>query len=419
RGGSRRGMGNPAFMTLVKRQLRQEYSADDLNEAGLNVFTTLDLDLQEHAEIAVEEALVRIESGGRRDGLQAAVVVVDPSSGEILGLIGDRSPTFSGFNRALDARRPIGSVIKPFVYAYALSQPDKYALFSPLADEAITYTDDEGNVWEPSNFDEREHGQVSLLEALTRSYNLATVNLALDLKLERIRDYLQSLGFREGLPAYPSLVLGAVEMTPMELTALFSALANDGYQVPLRAISNVTSRDGRKLKRYGLQLRSVMDPETAALIRFALSRVVSQGTARAVSLALPEVQPLAGKTGTSNDNRDSWFAGFGANRLGVVWVGRDDNGMTGLTGSSGALPVWNAVIKGAGIAPLAQRLPEGLSWEWVDLGQGVGVPARCPNGERIPVHRRTFLQHVEHCEALPPPAGRGGVIDRLKEFFRP
>jgi len=412
------GAVTPTFMTLVKRQLQHEYSAADLNEAGLNIFTTLDIDLQEQAEKAVQSTLKRIEANGKRSGLQAAAVVVEPHSGEILGLIGDRNPAFAGFNRALDARRPIGSVIKPFVYAYALSQPERYALYSPLADTAVTWTDRTGKTWQPRNFDGEEHGQVSLLDALTRSLNLATVNLALALDLVRIRDYLGRLGFEDSLPAYPSLVLGAVEMTPLELTGLYTTLANDGYQVPLRAISAVTNHEHQKLKRYGLELRSAMDSETAALVRFAMTRVVSHGTARAVRQTLPAVQPLAGKTGTSNDNRDSWFVGFGGNRLGVVWVGRDDNSVTGLTGSSGALPVWSAVMQGTALEPLGDSLPDALTWEWVDLRRGIAVPAGCANAERIPVHRRSYLDRAAQCsESLAPPPVPDGIIDRMRGFF--
>lgn len=412
------GAVTPAFMTLVKRQLQHEYSPTDLNEAGLNIFTTLDIDLQEQAEKSVQRTLTRIEGNGKRSGLQAAAVVVEPHSGEILALIGDRNPAFAGFNRALDARRPIGSVIKPFVYAYALSQPERYALYTSVEDAAVTWTDRTGKAWQPRNFDGQEYGQVSLLEALTRSLNLATVNLALALDLTRIRDYLGRLGFEGKLPAYPSLVLGAVEMTPLQLTELYTTLANDGYQVPLRAIGAVTNHEHQKLKRYGLELRSAMEPETAALVRFALTRVVSQGTARAVRQSLPAVQPLAGKTGTSNDNRDSWFAGFGNNRLGVVWVGRDDNSATGLTGSSGALPVWSAIMQATALEPIGERLPDGLAWEWVDLRRGIAVPAQCPNAERIPVHRRSTLDRATQCvESLAPPRATDGIMERMRGFF--
>ncbi|MEQ8660867.1 MAG: transglycosylase domain-containing protein, partial [Gammaproteobacteria bacterium] len=151
---------SPAFMALVKRQLLRDYSAEDLNAAGLNVFTTLDLDLQRNAEAETRATIAALEKSGQREALQAAVVVVEPRSGEILSLVGDRNPGYAGFNRALDARRPIGSTIKPLIYAYALAEPERYALFSPLADTAVSVTDAQGNTWRPKNFDDIEHGRV-------------------------------------------------------------------------------------------------------------------------------------------------------------------------------------------------------------------------------------------------------------------
>ena len=282
----------------------------------------------------------------------------------------------------------------------------------------MTWSDTRGQAWEPRNFDGREYGRVTLLEALTRSLNLATVNLALALELPRVRDYLQHLGVTGKIPAYPSIVLGAVEMSPLEMAGLYTTLANDGYQPPLRAISDVTTRTQTKLKRYALELRAAMEPETAALVRHALRRVVEQGTARRVRDYLPAATAVAGKTGTSNDHRDSWFAGFGGNRLAVVWVGRDDNGVTGLTGSTGALRVWGEIMRGSELEGLSERLPDGLRWVRMDLERGVAIPETCVNGERIPVHRRTIVQHAAHCTpALTPLPGAGGVFDRLREFF--
>ncbi len=421
-GGTRATAASPAFMALVKRQLLREYSASDLNAAGLNVFTTLDIDLQRRAEAATRSTIGALESERGRDGLQAAVVVVEPRGGEILGLVGDRNPGYAGFNRALDARRPIGSTVKPLVYAHALAQPERYALFTPLADVAVSWTDEQGNTWRPKNFDGEEHGRVTVLEALTRSLNLATVNMGLDLGLESLRDHLAGLGIAGRLNAYPSLLLGAVEMSPAGLAEVYTALVNDGFKVPLRAISDVTTHEQRKLKRYGLEIARVMEPATAALVRFAMTRVVAEGTARALQRDFAGRLPLAGKTGTSDDNRDSWFVGFGANRLAVAWVGRDDNGATGLTGSTGAMRLWSAVMRHSALEPASTALPEALAWHTVDLASGVAVPAECPGAARIPVHRRTMLERRDSCapaHAAPPAedAASPGLFERLRGLF--
>ncbi|MGE0485733.1 MAG: penicillin-binding protein 1B [Gammaproteobacteria bacterium] len=414
----RRGRGNPAFMALVKRQLLAEYSAEDLNAAGLNIYTTLDSDLQDRIETQVGETLDAIERDGHRRDLQTALVVVDPHSGEVLAMLGDRHPGYAGFNRAVDARRPVGSVIKPFVYAAALSQPARYALFTPLADVAVLWQAPNGDHWQPKNFDGREHGRLPLIEALGRSLNLATVNLGLELGLPAVRDFLRTVGFGDDLPAYPSILLGAVEMSPLALAETYTSVANDGFRVPLRAISDVTDHGQHKLRRYGLKIEHVMEPATAALVRFGMTRVVAEGTARGVLSALPGAQPLAGKTGTSNDNRDSWFAGFGTNRLAVAWVGRDDNSATGLTGSSGAMRVWIAAMREADVTALDMELPTGLEWRRVDLARGVALPEQCATGERIPVHRDSVLSSSATCsEPGPAESAAPGLFERLRGVF--
>ncbi|MGR8922016.1 MAG: penicillin-binding protein 1B [Gammaproteobacteria bacterium] len=414
----------PAFMGLVRRQLRRDYSTEDLNTAGLNIYTTLDPALQADVERAVQDTITSIERERGTTELQTAMVVVAPASGEVLALLGDRRPGYAGFNRALDARRPVGSVIKPFVFAAALAMPEKYTLATLLDDRAVDWTDPSGQAWQPRNFDGREYGAVSMLDTLTRSLNLATVDLGLRLGPQRVRDALLGFGVPGPLPAVPSIVIGAVEMSPLELAELASPLANDGFRVPLRAIVEVTDRGGAKLNRYGLKVAPVMTPATAALVRHAMQRVVARGTARGLADALPGALPLAGKTGTSDDNRDSWFLGFGANLLGVAWVGRDDNAPTGLTGSSGALRVWRAALAAAGLEPLATALPAALSLAPVDLRHGVIIPSSCDNAEEIPLHERSTLPVRTSCNAVGAmPEGQTaprerGLFERLRGLFR-
>ncbi|MCZ6771950.1 MAG: penicillin-binding transpeptidase domain-containing protein, partial [Proteobacteria bacterium] len=409
----------PSFMGLVKRQLLRDYRPEDLKVAGLNVFTTIDIDIQQAAERGVHETITKIESTTHQQGLQVAVIVADSSSGEILAMIGDRNPTYAGFNRALDARRPVGSVIKPFIYAYALAQPRRFSLATKLNDVQVTWSDAQGKVWQPRNFDGREHGEVSMLDALIRSLNLATVDLGMKLGVENVARYLEQLAGGEEVPPYPSIFLGAVEMSPFQLAEMYTIIANDGFRIPLRAISAVTNQSQRKLNRYGLELEPLMPPAAAAIVRFALSRVIAEGTGRNLLRQLDDVQPLAGKTGTSNDFRDSWFAGFGANRLGVTWVGRDDNQPTGLTGSSGALRIWAAAMMEAGLRPLDLDLPKDIKWQRVNLAAGTIIDTNCSGGELIPVHEASVIPHASTCtNAVPETNIRRGFFDRIRDIFR-
>jgi len=413
---------NPAFMALVKRQLLLEYSADDLKSAGLNIYTTLDIASQSRAESATHNAVAALEKSGKTRNLQVAAIIVEPASGEVFSVIGGRNPEYDGFNRALDARRSVGSVIKPLVYSLALSRPQEYSLATMLKDQAVRWTDSQGEIWEPRNFDRREHGDLTMLEALTRSLNLASVGLGMQLGLEAVRDHLRHLGVGRDLPAYPSLLLGAVEMSAFELAETYTALANEGFQVPLRAIIDVTDQNQQKLSRFSLKIRKVMTPQTAALVRFAMTRVVQRGTARGLNDGFAAVMPLAGKTGTSNDHRDSWFVGFGANRLAVTWVGRDDNQDTGLTGSRAALPLWSGIMQRQGLMPLSTELPAKLAWRYVDLRRGVVIPSSCNNGENIPVHEDSALVTMANCvgEDIPastPPVSRRGFFERFRGLF--
>lgn len=417
-GGRPGGRDFPAFMAVVRRQLLREYDADVLNAAGLNIFTTLDVDVQRAAELGVARTLDAIEKSNGRKGLQGAFVAAAPASGEILAMVSDRNPQYAGFNRAVDARRPIGSLVKPFVYAAALDQPERYSLLTPLADVAVNWTDERGRRWTPKNYDADEHGEVTLLYALTRSLNLATVNLGLRLGLDNVARYLEHLGLGERLPAYPSLLLGAVDLSPLALAEMYTVVANDGFRIPLRAISAVTDQQQRKLNRYALRLKPVMQPATAALVRYALTQVVAQGTARALVRELPGITPLAGKTGTSNDSRDSWFAGFGGNLLAVAWVGRDDNAPVGLTGSSGALKVWAATMREVALEGLKPSLPADVEWQRVALMTSEVLPAECPGGSLIPLHRRSPRSVRVACGAArPEPPASGTILDRFRNVW--
>jgi len=204
-------------------------------------------------------------------------------------------------------------------------------------------TGSNGSVWQPKNYDKKEHGdknsQVPLAEGLVNSYNLATARLAMQVGVGEIVDTIYDLGFERPLAAYPSIVLGSKEMSPLEVTKLYQVIANFGESIPPQVLIAVQDQNGRLLKRYQKQSEQVVEREAVAIVRRLLIEVTKRGTAKSLSWRFPNTE-LAGKTGTTNDLKDSWFAGFDDNYLGVVWLGKDNNQSTGLTGANGALRVW-------------------------------------------------------------------------------
>lgn len=338
----------PAFIDLVRHQLHGQYRDRDLTEEGLRIFTTLDPAVQTVVEARVSDGLDDLERsrGIEPDSLQTAAVVTSVEGGRVLALVGGRNARFAGFNRALDAQRPIGSLIKPVVYLTALDRPREYNVLTPLDDRSLEVHLPNGDIWSPANYDRRSHGDaVPLHLALTHSYNQATARLGLILGLPSVIDTLKALGYPGDPPPLPSLTLGAVEMSPLEVAQIYNTLAAGGYYTQLKAISAVTTRDGKPLNRYPLRIKQVFDEKPVYLLNWILQRVVQYGTARSAYYTLPRDLNVAGKTGTTDDLRDSWFAGFAEDRVAVVWVGRDDNKAGKLTGAGGALQLWARTMR--------------------------------------------------------------------------
>ncbi len=376
----------PAFLDLVRRQLQRDYRDEDLRSEGLQIITTLDPRVQRTAEKALSRRLKQLEEsrGGKSLNLQGAVLVTDTQNAEVQAVVGGRDPRFKGFNRALDARRPIGSLIKPVVYLTALQQPEKYSLSTFLSDEPLVLQQAGTKDWAPQNYDKKSHGQVPLRSALIHSYNLATVHLGLELGLPSVMANLRRLGLEQDIPGYAASLLGADAMSPMEITQVYQSLASGGFRTHLRAIREVLTAAGEPLQRYPLNVEQVVEPAALYLLTVALQDVVREGTARGLERFLPADLAVAGKTGTTDNFRDSWFAGFTGNKLAVVWVGRDDNQSTGLTGSSGALPIWGEMMAGLDIEPLILPLPEGVEQIWIDPVSGLLSSSNCPGAVRIP-----------------------------------
>jgi penicillin-binding protein 1B len=376
--GRKGGSFYPAFLDLVRRQLRRDYAESDLTEAGLTVFSTLDPLLQQKAEAALADELDRLDRSGRKDarGLEGVVVVTAPQTGEIAAVVGGRRAAFDGFNRALDARRPIGSLAKPLVYLAAL-ESGRYSPVSVLADEPVDLKLPNGDRWKPTNFDKELRGSVTLVRALTQSLNLPTVHLGLDVGLDKVASTFEELGLEERPAALPSMLLGATNLSPFEVAQMYNTLANGGFRSPLRAVRAVVDEAGQPLKAPELEVAQAVSAEAVYTLDRMLVEVMERGTGRPARNQLPAGLVVAGKTGTSNDYRDSWFAGFSGSHLVVAWVGHDDNRPTGLTGTTGGLAVWSRLMGSVVTSSFEPLLPEALEHRWVDYFTGLETSPYC------------------------------------------
>ncbi len=354
----------PAFLDLVRRQLQQDYLEEDLTTDGLKIMTTLDPQVQWQVEKNLAGTINDLEKRTGVKKIEGAVIVSSREGGEILAVVGGRNPLKNGFNRAIDARRPIGSLIKPAVYLTAIN--NGYTLASPVMDSSLTIDDGKGGIWSPKNFDGKEHGRVPLYKALSHSYNQATVKIGMDIGLDKVLQTVRDLGVDIEFPLYPSFLLGAASMVPYEVSQMFQTIAAGGFYVPQRVIASVLSADNTLLQHFALSVEQRFTPESIFLLNTALQFGVREGTGSSLSHYIPPTLNVAGKTGTSSNFRDSWFAGFSGNKLTIVWLGRDDNKSTGLTGASGALVVWGKLMRSLNAKPLDLVEPSTIDWAWLD-----------------------------------------------------
>ncbi len=403
----------PAFIDLVKRQLQEDYREEDLSSEGLQIFTTLAPSVQWAAERALSSTLEELESGYRltSDSLQGAVVVTDTGGGEVQALVGDRNPRYSGFNRSLDARRQAGSLFKPAIYLAALETGD-YNLATRLDDSPVQVGAagmSEDNIWEPQNFDHKSHDDVLFYQALAHSYNQASARLGITIGIDKVIETLHKLGISRAVPYLPSMLLGAMSVSPLEITQIYHTLATGGVYTQLRAIRSVHTHDGATLRRYPLTSEPRFPRADVYLINYALQAVMREGTGSSAYLRVPQRLALAGKTGTTNDQRDSWFVGFSGNHLATVWVGRDDNGKTPLTGSRGALPTWAQLMSTIQTESLVFPVPEGIEYDWVDGSSGLLTGENCEDAHWVPFA-------VDNKPALSEPCRPR--LKPLKDWFR-
>jgi penicillin-binding protein 1B len=377
---------HPAFLQLVHRQLRREYDEADLRSEGLRIFTTVDPRVQGAAERVLARKLAQFDRERRfgEPGLEGAIVVTDSQAGEVQALVGGRDARYPGFNRALDAARPVGSLLKPAIYLTALSDPPHYTLVTPIDDAPFVWKSRGAPDWQPANYDRKFHGMVPLRTALAQSYNVATARLGTELGIERVLATVKRLGVERELQPYASTLLGAAEMSPIEVAQMYQTIAGGGFRTPLKAIREVTTQDGRPLRRYPLAVEQAFPPEPMYLLAAAMQDVVREGTAQGLKNWLPVEIGAAGKTGTTDEQRDAWFAGFTGDRLGIVWIGYDDNRAARLSGAAAALPVWGEMMAALDPEPLALPKPDGIENVLIDPQSGLRADIGCAGALELP-----------------------------------
>jgi len=385
----------PAIVDLVRSELAQQRSLDEIPEQ-LSIYSSLSPLAQQALEQAVSRSLPELEQRQGITGLQVGAVVLDTVSGRVKALVGDRQFNYAGFNRALNARRPIGSLIKPFIVLAALESAD-YQLASMLNDRPVSLRDANGKRWQPQNYDRRFRGSVSLQDALQDSLNVPFVNLGMGLGLEYVEAVLRRAGLVGRQPFYPSSLLGSVSLSPLQVAGLYASLTSGGNPQAPQLIEALRDGENQPLQTRAVGRRDSQgfDATDTYLTTYGLMRVPRYGTAKRLGRVFPRVN-LAGKTGTTNDLRDSWYVGFDERDLVVVWLGRDDNQPTGLTGASGALRVYERYLEQRGVDSLQMPLPAELTMVGYNQ-QGVAVSNDCAGVRLFPV-KRAAMPVIHACD---------------------
>ena len=403
----------PAFVDLLRKQLRRDYKDEDLVKGGLQIHTTLDPVIQYYAESSLSSQIELLEKTKRLKpgSLQGALIVTNYSDGEVQAIVGGRDPKYPGFNRVLKAKRHIGSLVKPAVYLAALlsDKPDPrtgrpWTLATLLDDSEYVYRFRNGDVWAPKNYDKQYHGEVPFYLSLANSYNVTTARLGMEIGLDEVVATIKKLGFTRPVPKNPSLLLGAIEMTPLEVTQMYQTIANGGFNTQLKTIRAIMNSQGKILTSYSTKIDRVIPPGPVLQINTALQYAVSQGTGRGLARYIPKSYNIAGKTGTTDDLRDSWFAGFTRRYLGVVWLGMDKtsgkkSGNTRLTGSTGALRVWGEMMRKVNPGELKLRPQEdwGIEFHWINPQTGLRATEDCKGAVQLPFRKGTVPEEDTSC----------------------
>jgi len=385
----------PSYIQLVKQELTELMTEYD-QKSGISVFTGFSHYSQQLLEQTINERLPKIDASGE---LQAAMVVSDINSGEIKAIVGGKKQGYAGFNRAINANRPVGSLVKPAIYLAALERYEQYNLATVLQDKAITLTSEDGIDWSPKNYDGKFRGKVNLIDALVESLNIPTVNLGMALGLTNVADTFHVLGFDQDITIRPSLLLGSINMSPLAVNQFYLPLASKGYSKQGHAITRIVSSYDETLWQFEAIDEQLFSSQASYLLDYALSEVTKKGTAKSLTWRLKNKNVL-GKTGTTNEQRDSWFVGYDNQHLVTTWVGRDDNKPTKLTGSSGALVLFADYMNKQGTVNKELNKPNNVELASFEVKTGNAVLDECSETVTLPAIA-SHLQKLATCSEKP------------------
>jgi penicillin-binding protein 1B len=416
----RSGLGSiPFYVDRVLQEMATDYGIKDVKGRGLAIYTAIDLGAQDTAARTLESGLQSLEKGNRRlrnakSPLQGVIIHVDVASGEIRALVGGRNYDFSQFNRALNAKRQVGSLFKPFVYLTAFEPSLSNQNVTPatlVSDSRFVLKRKFADDWSPRNYEDSYHGTVTVQEALEHSMNSATVRVGLASGIDPIIKTAHTLGVQTEIDGKnPSVLLGAVGIPPIEMADAYTTIARVGSRLPLRTIRFVTDDRGKQVSTDAVQPVQVFPARDAYVLANVMKGVVDRGTAASIR-SLGFKLTAAGKTGTTNDTRDAWFIGFTPKVLTLTWLGFDDNDVVGLSGGQAAVPIWTrymqAVTAGQTDADFAQ--PAGIAMVEMDETSGGVAVAQCPRKALVTAAFKEGTQPSNPCPIHSPQAAPLGV----------
>ena len=380
----------PSFIQTLQADLRRELGEHKISSLlGARIFTTMDLKQQAQAENAVVNTVSQLQLKTKNPYLEGAMIVADYRVGEIRAIVGGLQTQYAGFNRALMAKRQIGSLVKPSIYLTALSNPEQFRLNTPINNQPITINVKGSPPWQPRNYDKKYSGSVMLMDALARSLNIPTVNIGMKVGLSKVIDTQKAMGWDNvEIPKVPAMLLGAYTISPYDVTKLYQTIANQGGRIELTTVDTIADRQGNIIYQHDKTAKQVVPQEAAFQTLFAMQQTVERGTARSLQNDYADLR-LAGKTGTTNDARDTWFVGIDGKNISTVWLGRDDNGETKLTGASGALQIYKDYLSHTYIEKLKLNKPENMKWVGItqhgswDCDSNRVIPVWVNNGQNF------------------------------------
>ena len=380
----------PSFIQTLQADLRRELGEHKISSLlGARIFTTMDLKQQAQAENAVVNTVSQLQLKTKNPYLEGAMIVADYRVGEIRAVVGGLQTQYAGFNRALMAKRQIGSLVKPSIYLTALSNPEQFRLNTPINNQPITINVKGSPPWQPRNYDKKYSGSVMLMDALARSLNIPTVNIGMKVGLSKVIDTQKAMGWDNvEIPKVPAMLLGAYTISPYDVTKLYQTIANQGGRIELTTVDTISDRQGNIIYQHDKTAKQVVPQEAAFQTLFAMQQTVERGTARSLQNDYADLR-LAGKTGTTNDARDTWFVGIDGKNISTVWLGRDDNGETKLTGASGALQIYKDYLSHTYIEKLKLNKPANMKWVGItqhgswDCDSNRVIPVWVNNGQNF------------------------------------